>query len=176
MACNAFRGKQGPIPSYGGKVTTVHNMQEWNYIQFMAIQTGERILVDCYANWCPPCRTAAPIFAAMSTEYSCKFVKVDVDSAADVARELSITAMPTFLLFGNPAPGCPHMNKLGSCTGWRESEIRKMLESNGIARCEPEDVEDEDDFEERDDAESGEKSRLVSSGSPEAASSAAARA
>ena len=51
-----------------------------------------------------------------------------------------------------------------------------MLESNGIARCEPEDVEDEDDFEERDDAESGEKSRLVSSGSPEAASSAAARA
>ena len=42
--------------------------------------------------------------------------------------------MPTFLLFGVPAPGCPHMVELDGCQGWDEGRVRSLLESHGVAR------------------------------------------
>ena len=178
LACCGFcmlinwlaRKNARPIPDYGGKIITIHSVEEWNASLGFAAASGQHLLVDCYANWCPPCRAAAPVYAQLSREYfrSCVFAKVDVDRAPDVARLLNIHAMPTFALFGAPAHGCPHMMQLASIRGWREAQVRHMLESNGCERCEPEpDSDDADaDGSDADDQPVTEQSKLVGATNP----------
>lgn len=60
------------------------------------------VVLDCFAVWCGPCKTITPTIVKYSEEYpAAKFFKVDVDEASDVAQELGIRAMPTFLFFKN---------------------------------------------------------------------------
>ncbi|KAL1996859.1 hypothetical protein VTN49DRAFT_7724 [Thermomyces lanuginosus] len=67
-----------------------------------AIQGGQLVVVDAYATWCGPCKAIAPKVEEYSRTYSdVKFIKFDVDESPDIAQELGIRAMPTFLLFKN---------------------------------------------------------------------------
>jgi thioredoxin 1 len=60
------------------------------------------VVLDFFATWCGPCKVIAPKVSKFSDDYpQAKFFKVDVDEAVDVAQELGIRAMPTFLLFKN---------------------------------------------------------------------------
>ncbi|KAJ5780052.1 hypothetical protein N7457_005212 [Penicillium paradoxum] len=57
-------------------------------------------ILDCYAEWCGPCKIVAPKLDAWSEVYpQVKFYKVDVEKVEDVAQELGVRAMPTFMLF-----------------------------------------------------------------------------
>jgi thioredoxin 1 len=80
------------------------------------------------ATWCGPCRSAAPIYAKLSeefTEQSCCFAKVDVDHARDVSQQLGVTAMPTFKIFKNGA-------EVDSQRGWPgEAKLRELLVKHG---------------------------------------------
>ncbi|PWY96602.1 thioredoxin domain-containing protein [Aspergillus sclerotioniger CBS 115572] len=58
------------------------------------------VVVDCFATWCGPCKAIAPKVAEFSETYAgAKFYQIDVDELSDVAAELGVRAMPTFLLF-----------------------------------------------------------------------------
>lgn len=60
------------------------------------------VVVDCYATWCGPCRAIAPRVAQLSIEHSAaKFYQIDVDELSNVAADLGIRAMPTFILYKN---------------------------------------------------------------------------
>ncbi|ODM17895.1 hypothetical protein SI65_06683 [Aspergillus cristatus] len=60
------------------------------------------VVVDCYATWCGPCRAIAPRVAQLSLEHTAaKFYQIDVDELSNVAADLGIRAMPTFILFKN---------------------------------------------------------------------------
>jgi thioredoxin 1 len=60
------------------------------------------VVVDAFAEWCGPCKVIAPKVHAWSEEHTdVDFVKFDVDESPDVAQELGIRAMPTFLFFKN---------------------------------------------------------------------------
>jgi thioredoxin 1 len=70
--------------------------------QFAAtIKNHPAVIVDCYADWCGPCRAIAPMVEALAEEYAGRvtFVKVDVDNAPNVAMEYGIRAIPTMLFF-----------------------------------------------------------------------------
>ena len=96
---NKWKSSQ-PWPDYGGRITTVHSVSEWDAL--LASSKDKVVVVDAYATWCPPCKAAAPVYARMSetfAESSCTFAKFNTDEAKDLARKLGITAMPTFLIF-----------------------------------------------------------------------------
>ncbi|EGE82341.1 thioredoxin [Blastomyces dermatitidis ATCC 18188] len=58
------------------------------------------IVVDCYATWCGPCKAIAPKLVEFSDTYpNVGFYKVDVDECPDIAQELGVRAMPTFIFF-----------------------------------------------------------------------------
>ena len=60
------------------------------------------MILDCYATWCSPCKMIAPVFEQFSEHYSqAAFYKVNVDEVPDVAHELGIRSMPTFVYFKN---------------------------------------------------------------------------
>ncbi|PGH01858.1 thioredoxin [Helicocarpus griseus UAMH5409] len=58
------------------------------------------IVIDCFATWCGPCKMIAPKLVEFSESYpNVGFYKVDVDECPDVAQELGVRAMPTFVFF-----------------------------------------------------------------------------
>lgn len=58
------------------------------------------MVLDCFATWCGPCKVIAPQVVKFSDTYTdARFYKIDVDEVPDVAQELGIRAMPTFVLF-----------------------------------------------------------------------------
>ena len=65
------------------------------------IKQHSMLVIDCYADWCGPCRMIAPFMVELASEYSGKvaFGKVDVDQSQGVSRQYSISSIPTLLLF-----------------------------------------------------------------------------
>ena len=59
------------------------------------------VLVDCWAEWCGPCKAIAPILDELSTQYGDKLViaKLNVDENSAVPGKFGIRAIPTLLLF-----------------------------------------------------------------------------
>ncbi|EJC98765.1 thioredoxin [Fomitiporia mediterranea MF3/22] len=82
-----------------GGVTPVETLQQFQEI----INKDKYTVFDFWATWCGPCRMISPIFEklAESAGDEIEFYKVDVDSAPDIAQEVGIKAMPTFILFKN---------------------------------------------------------------------------
>ena len=65
------------------------------------ISTG-KVVVDCYADWCGPCRMLSPIIDELSEEISdITFYKLNVDEAQDIAVRFGIMSIPTLLVFEN---------------------------------------------------------------------------
>ncbi|PGH29798.1 thioredoxin [[Emmonsia] crescens] len=68
-----------------------------------ATTTGQKtplIVIDCFATWCGPCKAIAPKLVEFSEAYpNVGFYKVDVDECPDIAQELGVRAMPTFIFF-----------------------------------------------------------------------------
>ena len=59
------------------------------------------VLVDFWAPWCAPCRTAAPIFADLGRRKAGELLvlKLNSDEEQEVSARLGIRAIPTFVLF-----------------------------------------------------------------------------
>jgi len=53
-------------------------------------------IVDFYADWCGPCKSIAPVYHSLAEKESkpgkIQFLKVDVDSQQEVARQYEVTA------------------------------------------------------------------------------------
>ena len=62
---------------------------------------NDRFVVDCWANWCGPCRAMSPIFERLADRYQGKvsFVKMDCDKNPELVMQFQIMAIPTILFF-----------------------------------------------------------------------------
>jgi len=77
-------------------VTFLKNRAEFQ----SALESKKLVVVDAFAEWCGPCKVIAPQVSKWSEEHTdVDFVKFDVDESPDIAQELGIRAMPTFLFF-----------------------------------------------------------------------------
>ena len=59
------------------------------------------VLVDCWAEWCGPCKSIAPILDDLAQHYDGKLriTKLNVDENSAVPGRFGIRAIPTLLLF-----------------------------------------------------------------------------
>ncbi len=62
---------------------------------------SEPVLVDFFATWCGPCRMMAPTIDEVSQEMAGKasVYKLDIDEAPQIAQQLGIMSVPTFMVF-----------------------------------------------------------------------------
>jgi len=77
--------------------------KEWKYEGTMPV------IIDFYADWCPPCRQLSPLVEELAKEYEGKIVvyKVNTDKEKILAQNLGIESLPTLLFI--PAKGTPQV-------------------------------------------------------------------
>lgn len=64
------------------------------------IINNKKVLVDCYADWCGPCKMLGPIIEQLSKEVEdTKFYKINVDNDEDISLDYGISAIPNLLYF-----------------------------------------------------------------------------
>ncbi|MBW6470959.1 MAG: thioredoxin [Methanosarcinaceae archaeon] len=84
------------------KIETIGtNLSKVNTAGFVEIINSEMpVIIDCYTEWCGPCKMIDPIFAKLAAEYDgiVKFIKVDLDKAPTIARHFKIMGVPTLML------------------------------------------------------------------------------
>lgn len=97
------------------------------------LSSTTHVVVDFYADWCPPCRTIAPIFSKLADEHAVPgqlgFAKVNVDHVKEVAQRYGISAMPTFLIFKDGKPMEVAVRKRGMT---EEEMVGKVLGADAM--------------------------------------------
>ena len=75
---------------------------EINESEFSSKIKSGKVLVDCYADWCGPCKMLSPIIDEVAKENNtCSFYKLNVDDNEEIAREYGIMSIPTLLIFND---------------------------------------------------------------------------
>lgn len=59
------------------------------------------VLVDFWAEWCPPCRAMTPIVESLAQKFAgqAKVVKLNVDDNPSVTQRFGIKGIPTMIVF-----------------------------------------------------------------------------
>lgn len=95
--------------------------QDWKY------KGDKPAIIDFYADWCSPCRMAAPILEEISREYAGKvnIYKIDTQKEQELASVFGIQSIPAFLYI--PVSGKPIMM---SGVGRSKEETKNMFIEN----------------------------------------------
>ena len=91
------------------------------------VETENRlIVVDCYAEWCGPCKKIAPAISLLEDKYKNNnnngilVLKVDIDECDDISKEYEIKSLPTILYF-------KHGKLIDKFIGANMEEIEKKI-------------------------------------------------
>ncbi len=84
------------------------------------------VLVDFFAEWCPPCKALSPILEKLEDEFEERvvFAKVNVDKAPMIAQKFGINPIPTVILLKEGEPIASFIGLMS------EQEIKNWLEKN----------------------------------------------
>ena len=74
--------------------------------QVIEASKSKPVLVDFWAEWCPPCKMLSPLVEQIASENSAKMdvAKVDTDANQEISQRYQIMSIPTLLLFKDGKP------------------------------------------------------------------------
>lgn len=100
-------------------ILTLGSTQEFNNI----IQKSNLpVLVDFYADWCPPCKKLTPVLEnKLQENKNFYLLKVNVDDHGDLAETFKVQGIPHVILFKEG-------KKVQEFVGFNEPSLNKMLD------------------------------------------------
>jgi thioredoxin 1 len=65
------------------------------------LKSDKPVLVDFWADWCPPCKMISPVLEQISEEYGDKLTiaKLDYDANPQTPSRYGVLGLPTLLVF-----------------------------------------------------------------------------
>lgn len=71
--------------------------------QAEVLEATEPVIVDFYAEWCPPCRAVAPLLDRAAQNYAgqIKIVKCDTDRYQELSESFGVGKIPNLMFFKN---------------------------------------------------------------------------
>lgn len=83
----------------------IHTSLESFERDVLAASEVKAVIVDFWADWCPPCTVIAPILDAIASDYADKVIvaKLEVDDGENMklAGRYKVRGFPTVILFRN---------------------------------------------------------------------------
>jgi thioredoxin 1 len=88
-------------PTKPAAVTAAPHLSDAEFAEAVQNSGQTPVLVDFYADWCGPCKLAAPIIDKLAGEFQGQIViaKLDTDEFSDVARNNGVMSIPTVIVF-----------------------------------------------------------------------------
>ncbi|MBR1425461.1 thioredoxin [bacterium] len=83
-------------------MANVISLNEENFEQEV-IKSDVPVVVDFWATWCGPCRKLSPVIDEIADNYEpkVKFAKVNVEESKEIAKNYSVSGLPSLLVFKN---------------------------------------------------------------------------
>lgn len=84
-----------------GEYAEASSVKHWNDSNFDDAISDGVVVVDFYADWCPPCKKFGPVFeeVAADLEGAAIFGKVNVDQGRKAANDHGVSSIPTIIIF-----------------------------------------------------------------------------
>jgi thioredoxin len=82
------------------------------------------IILDCYADWCGPCKKLTPVLEKVTNEYEGKFklVKLNIDTLPELTKALNVKSVPTcFLIYKG--------NVMDQMLGFDTTKLEALIET-----------------------------------------------
>jgi len=81
--------------------TGAPHLTDVNFAETINNKEGKPVFVDFYADWCGPCKAAAPVIEKLAVEYADKVIiaKIDVDANNATSAEHGVLSIPTVVVF-----------------------------------------------------------------------------
>jgi thioredoxin 1 len=100
--------------------------------QEQVLQSEQPVLIDFWADWCPPCRMLEPIINELAQKYNdvLRVGKLDVDTNPVTQETYDVMAMPTLMLFKGGQP-------VMQLVGYRPKHQLESILSEYLAQISP---------------------------------------
>ena len=121
----------GGIAGTDGSVKNIDSTEEWRRRVNGGGSGGPRqrsIVVKMTADWCGPCKAIDPFYQSLAKKYDATFVRIDVDDLDDVAAELSVAMMPTFVVLDRNG------KEVGRVAGASEGKLEALIREHCAER------------------------------------------
>ncbi|MFT4246446.1 MAG: thioredoxin domain-containing protein [Pseudomonas sp.] len=97
------------------------------------LRRGGTLLLDCWANWCAPCRALSPLLDTLAIEYAgtLRIAKLDTEAHRELAECLGVRSLPLLILFKDGE----EQTRSGGLKGL--PELRQWLGRHGVRASAP---------------------------------------
>lgn len=109
-----------------GIVQNIDSTEQW---QNRVNSGGPRhTVMKATASWCRPCKEIDPFYQSLAKKYDATFTRIDVDDLDDVAADLSVAMMPTFVVLDRDG------KELGRVAGANEGKLEALIQEHCAER------------------------------------------
>ena len=95
---------QSPPPA--ASRTAIIELKKHDKLAEIVAATKGTVIVDFHAPWCGPCKKQGQVLKKLeplAIKNGAKFVKIDIETHPDLAKQLNITSLPTMMVIKNGA-------------------------------------------------------------------------